>query len=273
MSFPYEQHFRKYLQTEKFLEDITINDICHDVSDLFIHLRNFNPIYRENSDLSLLEQSDIKDYFNMLQVKREIKNSTYNKVLTHLNSYFIFLFSHKLTTSMPTLTLKGLAKQETSITGLDWTTNLTTFLTDQSLSYYTRLMLLLLSKFYTINEILQPNFYQILANCELSVEQQKFLTEFMVFIAPLQELQNCQDLFLKQRINLANPRLSLPGLHKFLKKDQAHCSLILSPQKLYQSAILYHLNTHLDTPTEQLLTTLRLNPTSLIYYKKQAALL
>ena len=103
MAFPYEKQFRHYLTNKRVLADSTQQDICSDVERLFTHLRQFNLVYRLNPSLSNIEESDVRDYLNMLQVKREIKNSTYNKTLTHLNVYFTFLFTHNLSTSLPTL--------------------------------------------------------------------------------------------------------------------------------------------------------------------------
>lgn len=91
MEFPYEKQFRHYLTNKRVLADSTQQDICSDVERLFTHLRQFNLVYRLNPSLSNIEESDVRDYLNMLQVKREIKNSTYNKTLTHLNVYFTFL--------------------------------------------------------------------------------------------------------------------------------------------------------------------------------------
>lgn len=120
MAFPYEKQFRHYLTNKRVLADSTQQDICSDVERLFTHLRQFNLVYRLNPSLSNIEESDVRDYLNMLQVKREIKNSTYNKTLTHLNVYFTFLFTHKLSTSLPTISLKGLKKETEQVVPLNW---------------------------------------------------------------------------------------------------------------------------------------------------------
>lgn len=73
MEFPYEKQFRHYLTNKRVLADSTQQDICSDVERLFTHLRQFNLVYRLNPSLSNIEESDVRDYLNMLQVKREIK--------------------------------------------------------------------------------------------------------------------------------------------------------------------------------------------------------
>ena len=98
----------------------------------------------------------------MLQVKREIKNTTYNKYLTHLNVYFTFLFNERLSTSLPTLPLKGLKRSKNDLVPVNWQEELSLLLENNDLSYYTRATLLFISHYYTITEILQSGFYQIL---------------------------------------------------------------------------------------------------------------
>lgn len=268
MNFPYAKRFRYYLQNDRMLENSTINDIEHDVDDLFNYLRKFNVLYQNNPDLSDLEETDIKTYFNMLQLNRNIKNTTYNKVLTHLNTYFIFLFQNKLSNSLPTIALKGLKRTKESTIRLDWTNSITEYLTDENLSYYTRMVLLLISHFYTITEILQPNFYQVVARENFADSELKFLTAYNSFLAPLQKKQGTSNLFLKQHINLADPCLTLPALHKYLKKDQPKINIALQPRQLYQNAICYFIISHQELSDSTLSNRLRLQSASLNYYRQ-----
>lgn len=268
MDFPYTDRFSHYLKHDRLLADNTINDINHDVADLFNYLRHFNVLYQVNPDLDQLEETDIRAYFNMLQVERNIKNTTYNKVLTHLTTYFNFLFQNKLTTSLPTIGLKGLKRQTDDSLPLNWVDQLPLLLSDDSLSYYGRLVLLLTSHFYTVKEMLQPGFYQILDRESWLDFEQAFLAEFKNHQADLQARQNSLELFLKQRLNLANPTLTLPALHKYLKQDQAQLSFSFKPSQLYQNAVCYFLVSHQDLSDQQLATRLRLDLTSLNYYRQ-----
>lgn len=268
MDFPYADRFSHYLKQDRLLADNTINDINHDVADLFNYLRHFNVLYQVNPDLDQLEETDIRAYFNMLQVERNIKNTTYNKVLTHLTTYFNFLFQNKLTTSLPTIGLKGLKRQTDDSLPLNWVDQLPLLLSDDSLSYYGRLVLLLTSHFYTVKEMLQPGFYQILDRESWLDFEQAFLAEFKNHQTDLQARQNSLELFLKQRLNLANPTLTLPALHKYLKQDQAQLSFSFKPSQLYQNAVCYFLVSHQDLSDQQLATRLRLDLTSLNYYRQ-----
>lgn len=267
--FPYEDRFRHYLEYDRVLEKNTCDDLCRDVADLFNYLRNFNSLYRTDPDLSNLTESDIRDYLNMLQVKREIKNTTYNKYLTHLNVYFTFLFNERLSTSLPTLPLKGLKRSKNDLVPVNWQEELSLLLENNGLSYYTRATLLFISHYYTITEILQSGFYQILDTENFAPNEQHFLACFKEYLVPLQTKQHSQDLFLKQRIDLVEPRLTLPGLHKYLKADQPKCFLPLIPRKLYQAAIFNALLTKQHLTEQQLSDKLHLDGTSLNYYRQE----
>ncbi len=85
----------------------------------------------------------------------------------------------------------------------------------------------------------------------------------------MQTKQHSQDLFLKQRIDLVEPRLTLPGLHKYLKADQPKCFLPLIPRKLYQAAIFNALLTKQHLTEQQLSDKLHLDGTSLNYYRQE----
>lgn len=268
MSFPYEKRFRHYLQTDKLAAQATETDTCHDVNDLFTYLRNFNETYRQSPDLSVLEETDINEYLIMLQTKRAIKNNTYNKVLTHLNTYFKFLFKNKLSHSLPTLAIKGLKRpQKQLVELLGWQQDLVSYLNSDQLSNYSKMVLLLLTHFYTITEIVTPGFYQVLDREDWQPAETNFIQRFQQEQASLQQLQNSPDLFLKVRLDLTEPHLSLAGLHKILKNDQPFCDLPLAPRRLYQAVIMDFIQRHQELTDSQLCGQLRLNPTSLNYYR------
>lgn len=268
MSFPYEKRFKRYLQNDKLVVKTTENDVCHDVNDLFIYLRNFNENYRRSGDLSLLEESDVIEYMIMLQTKRKIKNTTYNKVLTHLNTYFKFLFKNKLSSSLPTVTLQGLKRSPKQIEDVyGWQVELPGYLNSHTISNYTKMVLLLLAHFYTISEIVSPDFYHVLQREDWQKYEKDFIVQFQNEESDKQQMQNCHDLFLKTRLDLSAPRLSLAGLHKVLKKDQPHCSLPLVPRRLRQAAIAAYLNEHQNLTDGQLCGSLHLDLASLNYYR------
>ena len=117
--------------------------------------------------------------------------------------------------------------------------------------------------------ILQSGFYQILDTKNFAPNEQHFLACFKEYLVPLQTKQHSQDLFLKQRIDLVEPRLTLPGLHKYLKADQPKCFYLLIPRKLYQVAIFNALLTKQHLTEQQLSDKLHLDGTSLNYYRQE----
>ena len=93
MDYPYQEQFERYLKDVKKLKDSTIADFYNDLTDFFNYESHFNRTYQEIGLVKVLSENDVRDYLEMLSIKREYKNTTYNKVLSHLNIYFIFLLN------------------------------------------------------------------------------------------------------------------------------------------------------------------------------------
>lgn len=267
MSYPYQERFEQYL-VRKMLALTTITSYRHDLNDFFNYLRHFNFNYQEKPSVNLLQESDIRDYLSMLLIKRSAKYSTYNKVLSHLNRYFEYLFHENLIRSLPTLTLTGKQNFKPLIDSLNWSDKLESLLANNDLSFYTRLTLLLCAHFYPINEFLQPNFYTVLKKEKLNNFESNFMLQFHIFIQPLQQKQNTADIFLKQRFDPLSPQLTSPALHKYLKSDEPKCDFLLGPQKLYQNAVCQYLANHQHASDNELILKLRLTPPSLNYYRQ-----
>ena len=265
MEFPFEERFKEYLKNEAFLADSTINDLTKDINRFFLYLKtNSNKVEININEISEL---DIKDYLGMLQIKKQIKNSTYNKILTHLNRYFVFLFENNLSNKIPTLSLKGLEKNPAPTSDINWTNKLINYLQNEDLSFYTRLTLLLLAHFYSIKEIIEPNFYKVLVNENWNDHELLFLHEFENFHSEFEELQQSKSLYLKQKINLSDPTMSLAGLHKILKKDSKKIDIPLKPSTLYQDAIISYIKNNQHLSDIDLCKNLRISKDSLNYYR------
>ena len=169
MDFPYKERFINYLKNDRFLADSTIKDLTEDVQRLFNYLRENNPTYQSTADLNQITELEIKEYLSWLQIQRQIKNSTYNKILTHLNSYFIFLFQNGLATTLPTIGMKGMKKSKSTSPAreaINWTKKLSDYLANDQLAYYTRMTLLLTAHYFTTAEFIQPDFYQLLPDID-----------------------------------------------------------------------------------------------------------
>lgn len=270
MDFPYKDRFINYLKNVRLLADSTVKDLTEDVQRLFNYLRENNSTYQVTADLNQITELEIKEYLSWLQIQHQIKNSTYNKILTHLNSYFIFLFQNSLATSLPTIGMKGMKKKISTSPAkkiANWTKKLPDYLENDQLAYYTRMTLLLTAHYFTTAEFIRPDFYQRLPEMEWYPFETEFLKHFAKEHKTAVKLQHSQAIFLKERVNLTNPTLSLAGLHKILKKDQPKVDLPLKPSILYQNAILNYVRHHQNLSDEQLMHDLRLSRESLNYYR------
>ncbi|MHA8111151.1 phage integrase N-terminal SAM-like domain-containing protein [Lactobacillaceae bacterium Melli_B4] len=263
-NYPYQAEFINYLkQTD--LAPITIREYSSTLIDLFEYLSNFNQGYQQDHRVSQLFDRDIQQYMDMLVNKRNITNTTYNKVLSHLNIYFKYLFSHDFTQKLPTLNLKGRERKPLASVSVKWLQQLPYILADDRVHIYTRLVLLLISKGYNLKEFLQPNFYREFDQIKWSPDEQVFIDKFKNFIGPIQARQSSPDIFLKQRF-AGDPHITLPGIHKYLKPDEKKIGMTLKPSQLFQSYVVAYILDHPNLSDTELSTNLRLDMLSILYY-------
>ncbi|MEJ6400658.1 phage integrase N-terminal SAM-like domain-containing protein [Nicoliella lavandulae] len=263
-NYPYQANFETYLK-QVALAPITISEYSSTLIDLFEYLSNFNHGYQKDHRVNQLYDRDIQQYMNMLVSERNITNTTYNKVLSHLNIYFKYLFSHDFTQKLPTLNLKGKERQLPSSVSLKWLKELPNIITDDQVHIYTRLVLLLISKGYSIKEFLQPGFYKEFEQIKWQGFEQPFINQFKAFIEPIQVRQSSPDIFLKQRF-AGDPHITLAGIHKYLKPDEKKLGMPLKPSQLFQSYVVDYFLKHPDLSDTKLSSNLRLDMVSVLYY-------
>lgn len=264
--YPYQDAFNRQLANRSMAE-ATRDEYTTTLKDFFHYLENFNPTYHREHRVNQLQTQDVEQYLAMLITARQIQNQTYNKVLSHLNIYFKFLFSHGWTPYLPTLDIKSKPKQAAQPVNYRWVDQLTTLLADDRLHIYTRLTLLLIAQGYPVQSFLKPGMTEQLTTTDWSPEVQPFLKEFRAFIDPLQQRFLCDDWFLKQRA-AADPHLTLPGLHKYLKPDEALVGFSLSPTVLYQGYLVNYLRRHPQKTDKEVIAALNLPPDSIDYYRR-----
>ena len=95
-SYPYQDAFNRTLR-QRAMAQATQDEYNATLTDFFKYLENFNPTYQRDHRVNQLQTPDVEQYLAMLVDARKIQNQTYNKVLSHLNVYFKFLFSHSWT--------------------------------------------------------------------------------------------------------------------------------------------------------------------------------
>lgn len=266
--YPYQDVFEQYLENEG-LAQLTINEYQTVLTDLFSYMSTFNTGYQRDHRVAALFDRDIEQYLAMLINERHVTNGTYNKMLSHINIYFKYLFTHNLISQFPTLTLKGKSKEQLRAPSTKWLYALPEIMANDQLSYYTRLTMLLTNRGYTVKEMLTPGFYTQVAPTSFNDWETLFWAEFTKFITPIQARQHSQDLFLKQRFD-GDPHLTVPGLHKYLKPDEKLLGIPLTPTKLYQSMVVNYFLTHDKLSDQELAANLRLDPQSIAYYHQLA---
>lgn len=262
MSYPLETAFHITLKQQN-VKKTTIRNYDTTLNQFFTFLENQLQIGGEEA-LSRITENDLRAFFD----QQNMTLGTYNKKLSHLNQYFLFLFNHRFIDRLPTLPLHGHAVPSTKKADINWLDYLPGVLTNNNLHLYTRVTLLLLSHGYDIQEILKPGFYQVFTATKFTnPTEQHFIAEFKGFIEPLQKKQQSHNLFLKQRINRQNPLMSLAGLHKYLRADQNQLPFSLVPQRLHRDYILKQIQAHPEMSSSALSQSLRLSPQSLNYYQ------
>lgn len=268
MDYPYQKSFRISLQQRK-LAPLTIKTYDATITNFFNFLQANRPQFAAQPQVRKLTEADIRAYLDYLQTDKQITMTTYNKILSQLNRYFRYLFTHQLISAYPTLALHGRAVAPNRQVATKWLARLDTLLADDHLHYYTRLVLLLSKHGYTVGEFLAPGFFRVWKDMSLSDQaEENFRQQFNQYIAPRQQLQHCQDLFLKQRFQPDNPRLSNAALHKFLAKDEEYLGFSIAPKYLHQNYVLTYLKNHRHASDDELADALNLDPASLLYYQR-----
>lgn len=269
MNYPYQKRFQEFLRNQQKLALLTVHTYDSTLTNFFNYLMANRPAFARDPRLANLTEGDVRAYFNMLRTQQGITMGTYNKILSQLNRYFRYLFTHQLISSYPTLTLHGQAVNPRQRISTKWLAKLDAILEDDHVHYYTRLTLLLSKHGFTVGEFLQPGFYRILDQLTITDPvEQAFLHQYRDFIRPRQALQNSPDLFLKQRYQPETPQLTNAGLHKYLRADQDYLGFHLAPKYLHQSYVLTQLAAHRDLSDAALMERLKLDPASLLYYQR-----
>lgn len=268
MNYPYQKQFQEFLRNQKGLAPLTVHTYETSLTNFFNFLLANRPAFARDPRLANLTESDVRAYFNMLRTQQGITMGTYNKILSHLNRYFRYLFTHQLITTYPTLTLHGQAIDPHQRISTKWLQKLGAILQDDHVHYYTRMTLLLSKHGFTVGEFLQPGFYRVLSQLVITDPVERdFIQQYQDFIQPRQALQNSPDIFLKQRYQPDSPQLTNAGLHKYLRGDQDYLGFHLAPKYLHQSYVLNQLATHRDLSDAALMERLKLDPASLLYYQ------
>lgn len=264
MAYPLQNGFYTWLK-QKAVAEATVANYDGTLNQFFTFLETKRGLGGADS-LSAITTNDLRAYLQ----EKELTQATFNKKLSHLNQYFRYLVDHGIVNSYPTLALHGEAVAPQLAVSTSWLKYLPDLLNNEQLSMYTRVVLLLLGHGYHIQEIMGADFFAVFLQLDFdNPTEQTFQKRYCEWIRPLQKKQAAEELLLKQRINREHPRLSLPGLHKYLKADQVVVPFKLAPQQLHQAFIFDFITSHPNWNQRQLCDALHLDPSSLLYYQKR----
>jgi hypothetical protein len=135
------------------------------------------------------------------------------------------------------------------------------------LSVYTRLLILIISKGFNYKEALAPDFYRKFNQLDFNQDEQQFLDTYKTYIAPFRSFWDDQNLFLSRNKAANTPLLTVPALHRDLKRDSESTGLDLAPKKLYTTFILLALSTK-ELSDDQLRALDALDTASVLYYRR-----
>ncbi|WP_125763822.1 phage integrase N-terminal SAM-like domain-containing protein [Companilactobacillus hulinensis] len=262
---PYLTGFNAYLKT-RHISARAHTEYMNSLNDFFSYTIQHNNDYKISEDIKDVHEMDVRHFKNFMLENLKLSPSTINKVISNLNVYFKYLFSLKRTPEIPTLNINSVEVPKQDDFPVEVFQNIPKYL-NSDLSIYTRLLILIISKGFTYKEALEPDFYIRFNQLHFTTLEKKFLESYQAFITPLRSHWNNQNLFLSRNKGANSPLLSVPALHRDLKRDSEATKLDLSPKKLYTTFILLALSTkNLSEDQERALDALE--TASLLYYRR-----
>lgn len=262
---PYLTGFNAYLKT-RHISERAHTEYMNSLNDFFSYTIQHNQDYKISEDIKDVHEMDVRLFKNFMMENLHLSPSTINKVISNLNVYFKYLFSLKKTPEIPTLNINSVVVPKQSDFPIEVFQNLPKYL-NSDLSIYTRLLILIIAKGFNYKEALEPDFYRTFNKLDFTTLEKKFLESYQAFITPLQSHWNNQNLFLSRNKGANSPLLTVPALHRDLKRDSESTGLDLSPKKLYTTFILMALSTK-DLSEDQERALDALETASLLYYRR-----
>lgn len=265
VKIPYLTGFEAYLKTRK-ISDKAHTEYMNSLTDFFNYTIQHNPDYKITEDIKDVHEMDVRLFKNFMLEELQLSASTINKVISNLNVYFKYLFSAKKTPEIPTLNINSVTVPKQSDFPVEVFLKLPYYL-QSDLSVYTRLLILIVAKGFNYKEAMQAGFYQKFNQLDFDEDETKFLNLYRNYIEPYKTYWDNDNLFLSRNRGANSPLLTVPAIHRDLKRDSEATKLDLSPKKLYTTFILLALSTkELSAGQQRALDAL--DTPSLMYYRR-----
>lgn len=265
VKIPYLTGFEAYLKTRK-ISDKAHTEYMNSLTDFFNYTIQHNPDYKITEDIKDVHEMDVRLFKNFMLEDLKLSASTINKVISNLNVYFKYLFSAKKTPEIPTLNINSVTVPKQSDFPVKVFLKLPYYL-QADLSVYTRLLILIVAKGFNYKEAMQAGFYQKFNQLNFDEDETKFLNIYRNYIEPYKTYWNNDNLFLSRNRGANSPLLTVPAIHRDLKRDSETTKLDLSPKKLYTTFILLALSTK-ELSKDQQRALDALDTPSLMYYRR-----
>ncbi|WP_368791010.1 site-specific integrase [Companilactobacillus farciminis] len=265
VKIPYLTGFEAYLKTRK-ISDKAHTEYMNSLTDFFNYTIQHNPDYKITEDIKDVHEMDVRLFKNFMLEELQLSASTINKVISNLNVYFKYLFSAKKTPEIPTLNINSVTVPKQSDFPVEVFLKLPYYL-QSDLSVYTRLLILIVAKGFNYKEAMQAGFYQKFNQLDFDEDETKFLNLYRNYIEPYKTYWDNDNLFLSRNRGANSPLLTVPAIHRDLKRDSKATKLDLSPKKLYTTFILLALSTK-ELSADQQRALDALDTPSLMYYRR-----
>ncbi|QMT83991.1 phage integrase N-terminal SAM-like domain-containing protein [Companilactobacillus pabuli] len=265
VKIPYLTGFEAYLKTRK-ISDKAHTEYMNSLTDFFNYTIQNNPDYKITEDIKDVHEMDVRLFKNFMLEDLKLSASTINKVISNLNVYFKYLFSAKKTPEIPTLNINSVTVPKQSDFPVEVFLKLPYYL-QADLSVYTRLLILIVAKGFNYKEAMQSGFYQKFNQLDFDEDETKFLNIYRNYIESYKTYWNNDNLFLSRNRGANSPLLTVPAIHRDLKRDSETTKLDLSPKKLYTTFILLALSTK-ELSKDQKRALDALDTPSLMYYRR-----
>jgi Exonuclease I len=229
VKIPYLTGFEAYLKTRK-ISDKAHTEYMNSLTDFFNYTIQHNPDYKITEDIKDVHEMDVRLFKNFMLEELQLSASTINKVISNLNVYFKYLFSAKKTPEIPTLNINSVTVPKQSDFPVEVFLKLPYYL-QADLSVYTRLLILIVAKGFNYKEAMQAGFYQKFNQLDFDEDETKFLNLYRNYIEPYKTYWDNDNLFLSRNRGANSPLLTVPAIHRDLKRDSEATKLDLSPKK------------------------------------------
>lgn len=265
VKIPYLTGFDAYLKT-RHISPKAHTEYMNSLTDFFNYTIQHNNDYKITEDIKDVHEMDVRLFKDFMIENLQLSASTINKVISNLNVYFKYLFSVKKTPEIPTLNINSVTVPKQSDFPVAVFLKLPEYL-KSDLSIYTRLLILIIAKGFNYKEAMAPDFYQKFNQMQFDEDEEQFLNLYKTYIEPYRTYWNNDNLFLSRNRGANTPLLTVPAIHRDLKRDSEATNLDLAPKKLYTTFILLALSTH-DLSEDQQRALDALDTPSLMYYRR-----